>query len=129
MSSAGARSEQRALYSACLQLQADIREAQQRAVLEGVNYMIFFAPANDYYQMYRWSFSVDRTVHFEKGVSYDRSMGLNAVTFDKDKNKLLAFNPRGVCNGGSVYLKAGRFKQRVIVIPVSGRATIEIMIE
>ena len=128
LSAAGARSEQRALYNACLQLQADIREAQHRAVLEGVNYTISFLPADGCYKMYKTPLKVDKAVYFEKGVSYDASKGLNSVTFQN--NKTLTFSPRGTpSGGGAVYLKAGGYSQKVTVVLSSGRASIDLMIE
>jgi len=123
VTAAGARTEQRALYNACLRLQGDMREAQQRAVLEGVNYTILFSPADDYYKMYKTPLRVDRTVYFDGGVSYDAGMGLSSVTFT---GKTLTFTPRGTTSGGgTVYLKSGRFSQKVTVTPVSGRVLIE----
>ncbi|MDR2649285.1 MAG: prepilin-type N-terminal cleavage/methylation domain-containing protein, partial [Clostridiales bacterium] len=51
ISAPGARAGQRTLHTACLRLQADIREAQHRAVLEGADYIVSFMPADNYYAL------------------------------------------------------------------------------
>jgi len=106
-------------------LQADIREAQERAVFEGVNYIILFSPADGCYRMYKTPFAVDRAVYFDKGVSYEISKGLSSVTFP---GKTLTFTPRGTpFAAGTVYLQAGKYKQELTVELASGRTLIKPM--
>lgn len=129
LSGAGARSEQRALYNACLQLQSDVREARQRAVLEGVSYTVYFQVDLNRYQMYKASASfkkdIDKTVYLENGVTYNDSYGFGGVTVP---GQTLTFTPCGTVSGssGSVYLKAGKFSQSVTVLPDSGRVLLKL---
>ena len=119
----GARSEQRALYKASLRLQADLREAQQMAVLEGIDYLVVFSPGNGSYSLRRGALiPPDRTVKLDNGVIYDDKRV--SVTFEEDRMRI---NRRGVCNGGTIRLRAGKYTQEVTVVPVSGRVTVKQM--
>ena len=115
------RSDRRALDRASLQLQADIRYAQQRAVLEGIGYFICFSQFDDIGQganFYRLGSGLraDRIVFLEEGVVIDRTTSV------PDR---FTFSSRGtVAGSGSVYLRAGRFENSVTIPPNAGRAAI-----
>jgi len=116
----GERSEQRALYNTCLRLQGDIREVQQRAAFEGCTYTVLFSLADNSYKIGRSASIIDRTVPFEKGVSYNTGY---TMAF---KDAKLVFTSNGTVSGkgGTIYLKSGRFTREITILPVSGRALI-----
>jgi len=118
MSSAGARAQQRALYNTALLIQEGIREAQQRAVLEGVDYKIVFAPLDKCYRMYKGPTKVDKVVYWDDGVTY-------ADNLQKARNETLTFTPRGTPSDGfTITLKAGRYTRTLTITPSSGRVLI-----
>ena len=116
LSAPRARSEKIGLYNACLQLQADIRQAQHTAVLEGSDYMVLLAPASGYYQLCRSGLNIDYTVR----------LGNVSIDYNNFDYSRVIFTARGtVSKGGTIRLRAGRFTQEVTVLPVSGRVAVQ----
>ena len=111
-----ARSEQRELYNACLRLQADIRQAQHTAVLEGRDYMVAFRRETGYYQLSKSALKIDYTVNLG-------NVAIASTTFPSDK---LVFTARGTpSSGGTISLRLGRFTQELTVVPSSGRVAVQ----
>jgi type II secretory pathway pseudopilin PulG len=130
----GAQTDKRALYKACLQMQADIREAQRRAVLEGkkTGYAVSFWPTTNSYKLYATMSKVDKSVELDSNVSFTNSVGtldnINVVIKFGNKDNILVFEANGRPEaGGTIYLKAGRFWQEITVEVTSGRVEIKEM--
>jgi len=118
LSAPNARSEQRALYNACLQLQADIREAQNRAVLEGKDYSVFLYNSENYYKMGKSAAiasMIDRTVYLDDGISY----------YENTKSGRITFRSSGTPSYlGTITMSKGRYTQSITVTVSGGRALI-----
>jgi len=117
------RSEQRALNKASLQLQADIRFAQHMAVIEGRRYYVVFNPERRSYSLGTSRIRADETIFLENGVSFDEDRGIGGNNFPEN---WLAFTPQGTLSrqAGTVYLRAGRFRQDVTVLVGTGRTAV-----
>ena len=107
--------ERRALEHASLTLQADLRYAQRRSMLEGRSFGVFFEPARNRYSVV--SVSPDRiirTVYLEGGVNIASTSGAR-----------LHFLPRGTASGGfTVNLRNGVYWQRLTATVSGGRIQI-----
>ena len=107
----------RALQNASLELQADLRYAQRRAIMEGRRFGVQFEPTQNRYHIIEQNgrfFHVIRTVYFENGVRLRHTTG----------NRLV-FLPRGTSSGGfSINLSNGRYWQRLTATVSGGRIQI-----
>jgi len=107
--------DRRALDSAMLQLQADARYAQRRALVSGQTYGIIFSRAENMYRI----MSVEpnreiRRVYLQNGVE----LGYSTARV----NHQLNFHPRGTPNSGfRVRLYSGRYFREMTVTVAGGR--------
>jgi type II secretory pathway pseudopilin PulG len=110
------RRQQRELYAASLQLQSDIRLAQQNALLQGKTYSMAFY--SNYYDM-----GVSLASPTER-----RSYG-DGVVINTHKRSLdeITFTKRGTPNGmgGTVSLMCGAYTQDITILPGTGRVTVK----
>ena len=108
--------DRRALQNASLTLQADLRYAQRRAIMEGRRFGVLFEPArNRYHIVARYPVSrperIVRTVYFENGVRLQSTTGTH-----------LMFLPRGTSSGGfTILLSNGSYWQRTTATVSGGR--------
>ena len=105
----------RALENASLQLQADIRYAQRRAMIGGRQFDVLFEPAHNRYRVrYLNPIQDIRVVYFTDGVQ------LRYSTLPR-----LIFHPRGTPNRGfTITLSNGRYWQDLTVTVSGGRVRI-----
>jgi len=108
-------SDRRALANASLTLQADLRYAQRRAIMEGRRYGIVFELANNRYRIVLDSpRQTIRTVYFREGIE------LIDVTGPQ-----LMFLPRGTASSGfSIMLSNGTYSQELTATVSGGRVRI-----
>jgi len=108
----GNNSAYRDLENASLVLQADLRYAQRRAMMEGRRVGINFSPAHNRYTILaRAPFEEIRTVYLQNGVQ------LFYATHDE-----LMFLPRGTASSGfSLTLNNGVYWQRITATVSGGR--------
>jgi type II secretory pathway pseudopilin PulG len=103
--------ERRALYTASMQLQADMRDAQRRAIIEGREFIIRFDTANNLYRIVSTQPEItERTVHFTSGVRLD-AVGTESLTF----------HPRGTTAATTILLTQGNRTQRITTTVSGGR--------
>ena len=109
------QSDRRALHNASLQLQADLRYAQRRAMIEGRRVGVIFEPALNRYRVVSTRPTVTlRTVYFENGVR------LRYNSFPQ-----LYFTPRGTSSSGfTIWLYNAGSWQRLTATVASGRIRI-----
>jgi len=105
----------RALETATLVLQADLRYTQRRAIMEGRRVGIFFEPARNRYSIITMSpFSTIRTVYLRDG-----------VVLAETSHPRLMFLPRGTASSGfRVTLNNGIYTQRVTATVSGGQVRI-----
>ncbi|MCL2049594.1 MAG: GspH/FimT family protein [Defluviitaleaceae bacterium] len=111
--------EERILNNAARVLQADLRYAQRRAIMEGKRYGICFKDGDSYHlvtDIVRSSYDTTiRTVELPDGVEASINTSSNFINY----------LPRGTISGGAtVTLTLDKWKQRITLSPSSGRATI-----
>jgi len=105
---------QRVLRSAALQMQADIRYAQRRAMIEGRRIQVSFYPTG---RMYRIRF-YDTLEELRRVYLQD---GISLLTHYLPSNRM-TYLPRGtVSDAGSITLSMDGFTQRLTITPASGR--------
>ena len=107
-----AQINRRTLNNASLQLQADLRYAQRRAIIEGRQFGIVFEPPNNRYRIV--SSRPERTV---------RTVQLaNGVTITDVSAQRVMFHPHGTPTAGfRVILRQGTDTQRITVTVSGGR--------
>ncbi|MDR1913404.1 MAG: hypothetical protein LBQ68_02835 [Clostridiales bacterium] len=107
----------RALQSACLQVQEDLRYAQQVAILGNAQYMVTFS--TDHYTLK--AHALDRN-----GVTKYYNNGVKFIYSNAGDSRII-FTKRGTVSGGSgTYIFSnGGFKQEVTVLVGSGRVSIK----
>jgi len=114
-------SERRHLQNASLALQADLRYAQRRAIMEGQPYRVVFEIINNRYQIQIDSTprQTIRTVYLQNGVS------ILSTTIRNNQNAFL-FYPRGTTSHAfTVILRTDSYQQELTVIPSGGRVEIK----
>ena len=107
--------EQRALENASLALQADIRYAQRRAIMEGRRIGINFSPANNSYSiMTQRPTTTIRTVYLQSGV----------VLVETSHDQLM-FLPRGTASSAfRITLRNDAYWQRITATLSGGQVRI-----
>ena len=112
------QSPRSALENASLQLRADMRYAQRRAIIDGQRIDIMLEPAHNRYRVrvVGGSWEEIRVVYFQDGV---RLRGTNI------SGNNVEFLPRGTINGaGRIYLDNGRYSLYLTTLVSSGRVRI-----
>ncbi|MCL2571431.1 MAG: GspH/FimT family pseudopilin [Defluviitaleaceae bacterium] len=106
----------RALNNASIQLQADLRYAQRRAIQEGRRIGIIFEPAHNRYRIMSTSPTEEiRVVYFQGGVRLRQTI----------PGARLDFLPRGTASSGfTISLSNGRYWQRLTATVSGGRIEI-----
>lgn len=127
---AGRSSERRALQNASLALQADIRYAQRRTIVEGQRYGVTFDFAYNRYHVGpatrdthgRWTVNHDRTIYLPPGVTMRRWLTSTGMYYEGTTHQI-TYLPRGTVSVGATYrLRTGLYQQDVSVVPSGGRA-------
>jgi len=107
------------LESAVLQLQADIRYAQRRAIIEGQRVDVHIDLMENRYRI---------RLHGPNGIETIRTIYLqNGVSILQTNTVRIEFLPRGTPRGespGTVELINGRYRQYLTIIPSGGRVRI-----
>jgi len=108
------------LENASLQLQADIRYAQRRAIIEGRRVDVFISVIGNYYRVRLLDgpsgIEIIRTVHTQNGVHIMQS-----------NVERIIYYPRGTPSGvspGTIELRNGRYRQHLTILPSGGRVRI-----
>ena len=121
------QNHRRHITNASLQLQADLRYVQRRAIMEGQRFGIIFEPhLNHYWLVY--IDSANRTTRiYEDPIRLENRVRLHNVVFP---NNRIYFTPRGTpSRGGSLFLRVGPgngiYEQRITVNPSGGRAFVD----
>lgn len=108
----------RALDNAALQLQADIRYAQRRALIGGQMYWVEFNRFDNMYRVMTMPNEEIRRVYFQDGV---RMVYVSVENFSQ-----LRFHPRGTATGGfRVRLEHGRYSRDLTATVSGGRVRIQ----
>lgn len=113
----GDNNDYRTLYNATLTLQADMRYAQRRAIIEGRRFSVDFEPSHNRYRIVKYDYIpgryVVRTVYLQNGVVFLDS---------SSQNFRVQYLPRGTVSGStSIYFRSGRFAQRVTITVAGGQ--------
>lgn len=107
--------DRRHLENASLQLQADLRYAQRRAITEGRRYGVVFEPAQNRYHVI-----LDRPVQTIRTVNLPGGVSILETTAPR-----IVFLPRGtVTEGFTIILQNGRYTQRLTGTVSGGRVRI-----
>lgn len=95
----------RALNNAAVTLEADLRYAQRRAVMEGQRYGVHFEPAHNRYHIVTINpVVIHRTVYFQDGVRlFQTNYPYNRVMY----------LPRGTAIPGTIVLTNGNLRQEI----------------
>ena len=111
------QSERRALENASLQLQADIRYAQRRAVIDGQQVNLLFDFRANMYRILLVSCGTEvRRVYFQNGVR---------IRFTTDMTTTKTFHPRGtIGNPLTMRLVTSRYYQELTTTISGGRVAI-----
>ena len=111
-------SPRRALENASLQLQADIRYIQRRAIAEGRRFDISFERRENRYRILGIDNNEDIYVYFQNGVR------LHALSIDSN---VVGFLPRGTSSHSlTIELRVdGRYSQRSTILLSGGRVDIK----
>ena len=110
-------SNHRAIRSAALTLQADLRYAQRLAVIEGRRVDVLLERAHNRYRIiYGYPDEVEiRRVYFQDGVRL----------MDIERGNRVFFHPRGTPNyGNTIFLRHGRYDWRLTIVPSGGRVAV-----
>jgi len=103
----------RALTQAAVQLQADIRYAQRRAVIDGEVIEVLFEPAHNRYRLrVAYGFREIRRVYFQNGIELEYASDIN--------NRQLHFHPRGTASSGFRVRLTNGWYSRDLTATVSG---------
>jgi len=105
----------RHLQNASLQLQADLRYTQRRAIMEGRRHGIIFDPWQSRYRIMAFNPMEElRVVYLQNG-----------VTLGSSTHNRLTFTPRGTASSGfSILLSSERYSQRLTATVSGGRIEI-----
>jgi Tfp pilus assembly protein FimT len=117
----GNNNDYRALHNAALVIQADMRYAQRRAVMEGRRVHVIFRPSSNSYQIYkrRPYIYIIRTVYLENGVN------LVGTSFPGTPHRI-NYLPRGTASAaGTITLSRGRYLQDITTTVSGGRVEIK----
>ena len=108
----------RHLQNASRRLQADMRYAQRRAIIEGREVVVSFSPRDNRYTVGTpGNIEVFQRVYFRNGVQIGRPDLSNAFVVN--------YTPRGtVGNSTEIMLYNGELSQRLTVLVASGRVEI-----
>lgn len=110
----GGNNNYRALHNTSVILQADLRYAQRRAIMEGQRVGIVFEPARNRYQIISLNpLNIIRTVYFRNGVQL--------VSINYPNNRVM-YLPRGTAIPGSILLRNGQYWQRITTTLGGGQA-------
>jgi type II secretory pathway pseudopilin PulG len=117
------RSDRRTLNQASLQMQADIRLAQQMAIIEGQRYYIVLNPQRGSYSIGTSRIRANETIFLENGVSFDQSRGIGGNNFT---DSWFGFTPQGTLTNmaGRIFLRAGNYRQELTVLVGTGRTAV-----
>jgi len=113
----GNTNDYRTLHNAAVALQADMRYAQRRAVMEGRRFNVHFEPSLNRYSIVTWqpSREIHRIIYFQDGIT------LRLTSFDGDS---IGFLPRGTGVAGTIVLSNGRYWQKLTTTVSGGRVYI-----
>ncbi|MCL2455938.1 MAG: GspH/FimT family pseudopilin [Defluviitaleaceae bacterium] len=118
----GHNNDYRKLQNAALTLQADIRYAHRRAIIEARRVGIQFDRLNNKYEIILPQYTVIRAVNLPQGM--DLSVTEN-YRHDGFRDRLM-FYPHGTPSGsGTITLRYGDFEQTITTLPSSGRVEIK----
>jgi prepilin-type N-terminal cleavage/methylation domain-containing protein len=117
----GRSGERRNLHNASVQLQADIRYAQRRAIVEGQRYGIEFNFEQNYYRVVRNNpREVLRTVELPNGITFRLAANHNAATHQ------LSYLPRGTVSGHrNIEIESESYSQVLRMSMGGGRASLD----
>lgn len=115
LSARGHNTTYRELETAALVLQADLRYAQRRAIMEGRRVGIFFEPSRNRYTLItQRPFSTIRTVYFQNGIHLVET-----------SHPQLMFLPRGTASSAfRITLNNGIYSQRITATLSGGQVRI-----
>ena len=116
------QSDRQALEHASLQLQADIRYIQRRAIAEGRRFEISLERRENRYRILGLTRSEDIHVYFQNGVR------LHALTTNTGSvgSIVIGFLPRGTASRAlTIELRTERYSQRLTIVPSGGRVDIK----
>ena len=113
--------QRRNLYSAALMIQADMRQAQRLAIMEGRRYVVRFDRLNHSYFVHPVGEPDDTPNKLPRGVRI-HNMTLRVAQIE--------YLPRGTlggegANGFTIFLRNGIYALDMTVIPVTGRVDIK----
>jgi Tfp pilus assembly protein FimT len=113
----GGSSERRALQNASLALQADIRYAQRRSIIEGRRYGVIFELVNNRYRVVSdMPRRTIRTVYMENGVT---------LLFISGGHNQVFFTGRGTpTHSFTILLITNSFMQQLTIVPSGGRVRV-----
>ncbi|MCL2386437.1 MAG: GspH/FimT family pseudopilin [Defluviitaleaceae bacterium] len=112
----GNSNDYRVLSNAAVTMQADIRYAQRRAIMEGRRIGVHFDVLYNRYHIIDRHSTVLRTVYLPDGVN------LLAVNYD---NQRLMYLPRGTASqAGTIALRKGRYHQEITTTVSGGQVRI-----
>jgi len=110
------------LNNASLALQADIRYAQQMAVMEGRLWRVDFDSVNNGYTIRRMPNNILDTADYRREVILPKGV---TIDFNGRQGLFLHYTPRGtVYNAGTISLRSGSLIQTSTVVPSAGRVRI-----
>lgn len=115
----GSNNDYRTLHNAALMLQADMRYAQRRAVMEGQRVEVRFEPTQNRYHLITLSPTTTlRTVYFQNGVN------LRSTTYPGNR---MWYLPRATTGpqAGTIVLTNGRYWQELTTTVSGGRVEIK----
>lgn len=108
------------LYNAARIVQADMRYAQRRAVMEGRRFYVTFVLAENIYHIG----TRNPIVHYHTNALPHGVTFVPHTTFPSGNRA--GFTPRGTpTHAGTVTLQKGRYQRRITVIPNGGRVEIK----
>jgi len=110
------------LNNASLALQADIRYAQQMAVMEGRVWRVDFDSVSNSYTIRRMPNNILDTADYYREVILPRGV---TIDFNGTRGLFLHYTPKGtVHNAGTISLRSGSLLQRSTVVPSAGRVRV-----